>query len=168
MSGDGRRTRRDAPSADDAEFVETVLGRRTRSAWTVAARSATGQPSVIENPPFLDDGTPMPTRHWLVDPELLRRVGTLEASGAVNRAEAEIGLEVIAGIHQAAAATRDALIAADHVGPRPTGGVGGTRVGLKCLHAHLARHLAGVDDPVGRWTVAALENLDRRPDAAPR
>jgi exopolyphosphatase/guanosine-5'-triphosphate,3'-diphosphate pyrophosphatase len=37
--------------------------------------------------------------------------------------------------------------------------VGGTRVGVKCLHAHVAHHLAGGDDPVGRW---ALEQLDRR------
>mgnify|MGYP006284588455 CR=1 FL=1 len=28
---------------------------------------------------------------------------------------------------------------------------GGTRVGVKCLHAHYAYHLAGGDDPVGRW-----------------
>jgi hypothetical protein len=34
--------------------------------------------------------------------------------------------------------------------------VGGTRKGVKCLHAHLAWHLAGGDDPVGRWTVGEL------------
>ena len=45
----------------------------------------------------------------------------------------------------------------DHVGPRPTGGVGGTRLGIKCLHAHWAWHLAGGDDPVGRWIAARLE-----------
>ncbi len=44
-----------------------------------------------------------------------------------------------------------AAIPADHVGPRPSGGVGGTRLGVKCLHAHWAWHLAGGDDPVGRW-----------------
>jgi len=32
----------------------------------------------------------------------------------------------------------------------PRGGVGGTRVGVKCLHAHLANYLAGNDDPVGQ------------------
>jgi hypothetical protein len=30
-----------------------------------------------------------------------------------------------------------------------TGGVGGTRVGVKCLHAHLANFLAGEEDPIG-------------------
>jgi hypothetical protein len=47
-------------------------------------------------------------------------------------------------------------VPADHVGPRPSGGVGGTRVGVKCLHAHYAWYLAGGDDPVGRWVAAHL------------
>ena len=34
---------------------------------------------------------------------------------------------------------------------QPSGGVGGTRTGIKCLHAHYAWFLAGGDDPVGRW-----------------
>jgi hypothetical protein len=34
-------------------------------------------------------------------------------------------------------------------GVQPSGGVGGTRVGVKCLHAHLANYLVGAHDPVG-------------------
>src|SRR5439155_21867497 len=37
------------------------------------------------------------------------------------------------------------------------GGVGGTRIGLKCLHAHYAYHLAGGEDPVGAWVAARVE-----------
>jgi hypothetical protein len=37
-----------------------------------------------------------------------------------------------------------------HELPQASGGVGGTRRGLKCLHAHLAYFLAGGDDEVGR------------------
>ncbi len=44
----------------------------------------------------------------------------------------------------------------DHQGPRPHGGVGGTRAGVKCLHAHYAYFLAGGDDPVGRWVEERL------------
>ena len=47
-------------------------------------------------------------------------------------------------------------LAPDHRGPRPSGGVGGTRQGVKCLHAHLAWWLAGGDDPVGEWVAARL------------
>ena len=36
-------------------------------------------------------------------------------------------------------------------------GVGGTRQGIKCLHAHYAYLLAGGDDPVGEWTAEHLE-----------
>jgi len=139
------------------EWVANALGRRPQSRWTVAARDAEGHPSVIENEPFLDDGTPMPTRFWLIDRSLSRRVGTLEAAGGVDRAESEVGLEVIQATHDAAAAERDERIGAAHVGPRPSGGVGGTRRGVKCLHVHLAAHLAGIDDPVGRWVVEQLE-----------
>ncbi|HEY5171563.1 MAG TPA: DUF501 domain-containing protein [Acidimicrobiia bacterium] len=35
--------------------------------------------------------------------------------------------------------------------------MGGTGRGVKCLHAHLAYHLAGGDDPVGRWVEENLE-----------
>ena len=55
-------------------------------------------------------------------------------------------------------AERDADIPSDHVGPRPSGGVAGTRTGVKCLHAHYAWHLAGGDDPVGRWVAARLQD----------
>ncbi len=144
------------PQEADREHVRAVLGREPRGEWRVAARDAVGRPSVIENPPILPDGTPMPTRYWLVDPDLLRRVGTLESDGGVDRAEAAIGLDELELLHRRAAAERDALVPPDHPGPRPTGGVGGTRVGVKCLHAHVANHLAGADDPVGRW---ALEHL---------
>ena len=48
-------------------------------------------------------------------------------------------------------AERDAEIPDDYTGHRPSNGVGGTRQGVKCLHAHYAWFLAGGDDPVGRW-----------------
>ena len=31
---------------------------------------------------------------------------------------------------------------------------------MKCLHAHYAFHLAGGDDPVGRWVAARLATED--------
>ncbi len=75
----------------------------------------------------------------------------------MRRAESEIPAEAIAAAHRRYAAERDASIPADHQGPRPQGGVGGTRRGLKCLHAHYAWHLAGGDDPVGRWVAEQVD-----------
>jgi hypothetical protein len=119
-----------------------------------------GDPVVVRNAPFLDDGTPMPTRYYLVGADLVRSVSRLEADGGVRRAEAAIPAEEIAATHRRYAAERDAHIPTGHVGPCPSGGVGGTRTGVKCLHAHVAHLLAGGDDPVGRWTLEQIAGGD--------
>lgn len=131
--------------------VGRLLGRVPSGAFAVVVRDRHGGPAVIENAPLLDDGTPMPTRFWLVDPPLRDAVSRLEAAGGVRQAEATLPAEDIAAAHERYGALRDSAMPADHRGPRPSGGVGGTRRGVKCLHAHLAWFLVGGDDPVGRW-----------------
>ena len=69
---------------------------------------------------------------------------------------ADEALDAIAAAHDAYAAERDAALPAGWDGPRPTAGVGGTRQGIKCLHAHYAWFLAGGPDPVGAWVADAL------------
>ncbi len=142
---------------DDRARVEEQLGRPPRGAFEVVVRDDDGDPVVVRNDPFLDDGTPMPTRYYLVAPALVRAVSRLEAAGGVDRAEREIDAELIAATHARYAAERDAAIPPEHTGPRPYGGVGGTRLGVKCLHAHVAHLLATGDDVVGRWTLDQLE-----------
>ena len=111
---------------------------------------------VIANDPLLEDGTPMPTLFWLVDPELKVVVGRLESVGAIDEVEAAVDPVALEDAHQRYARQRDLLLPDDHAGARPSGGVGGTRVGVKCLHAHLAWWLVGGADPVGDWMVARL------------
>jgi hypothetical protein len=149
--------------ADDGQRVAALLGRPPRGDFEVVVRDATGDPVVIRNAPFLADGAPMPTRYWLVGPALRLLVDRLEAGGGVRRAEAEVDPHEVVAAHARYAAERDSQIPAHWTGPRPHGGVAGTRVGVKCLHAHLAWYLAGGDDPVGRWTAAAL--FPARPEA---
>jgi len=144
-------TSAEAATPDDVARVAEVLGRRPDAAFAVAARAPSGEPTVIINAPFLSDGTPMPTRWWLVDPGLRTRIGTLESEGGVRDAEAAVDPEELRRAHDTYAALRDEAIGADHTGPRPSGGVGGTRRGVKCLHAHYAWFLAGGHDPVGAW-----------------
>lgn len=143
-------------TAEDRAIVTELLGRTPAGAFEVVVRAEDGTPAVIANAPFLDDGTPMPTRYWLCDPHLREVVSRLESTGGVRAAEAEVGIERITVAHAAYAAERDALIAPGHTGPRPSGGVGGTREGVKCLHAHLAWWLTGADDPVGGWTARQI------------
>jgi hypothetical protein len=143
-------------SDPDVIAVAELLGREPAGKFEVVVRGDEGAPAVIENAPFLFDGTPMPTRYWLVDPSLREAVSRLESTGGVRQAEAAVADVLIAAAHTRYAEARDALIAADHRGPRPSGGVGGTRQGVKCLHAHLAWWLAGGDDPVGEWTAQRI------------
>lgn len=131
--------------------VTELLGRKPTTLYEVVIRSPQGEPVVIRNSPFTKTGVPMPTLYWLVDPELTRQVSTLEAGGGVRQAERAIDPALIEKAHQQYTAERDAEISPSHSGPRPSGGVAGTRTGVKCLHAHYAYFLAGGDDPVGRW-----------------
>ncbi len=145
-----------APSPADRDAVAGLLGRSPQGAFEVVVRAADGSPVVIRNAPLLDDGTPMPTRYWLVGAHERVAVGRLEAARGVNRAEVAVAADLIAEAHRRYAVEREAAIPVDHDGPRPFGGVGGTRQGVKCLHAHYAWHLAGGDDPVGRWVADRL------------
>jgi hypothetical protein len=142
---------------DDAATVARLLGRSPRGRFEVVVRDGGGDPVVIRNEPLLQDGTPMPTRYWLVGAALCDRVSRLEAGGGVRQAEASVEPGELAAAHARYAAERDAALPEGHRGPRPTGGVGGTRRGVKCLHAHYAWHLAGGDDPVGRWVERQLK-----------
>lgn len=140
----------------DRERVTKLLGRSPQGDFEVVVRNLDGDPIVVQNAPLLDDGTPMPTRYWLVGTAETLEVGRLEAAGGVNQAEAEIGADLVARAHTRYAIERDAQIPPSHSGPRPHGGVGGTRVGVKCLHAHYGWWLAGGDDPVGAWVAKKL------------
>ena len=139
-------------TGSDREVVARLLGRPPAGEFIVVVRRHDGTPAVIENAPLLKDGTPMPTMFWLVDSELRGAVSRLEAAGGVRRAAAAIPDGSITDAHARYATLRDRRITSSHGGPVPSGGVGGTRRGVKCLHAHLAWHLAGGEDAVGRWT----------------
>ncbi|MGH9105067.1 MAG: DUF501 domain-containing protein [Acidimicrobiales bacterium] len=140
-----------------------LLGRPPRGRFEVVVRDEEGAPVVIRNAPLFDDGTPMPTRYWLVGKRSCLAVDRLEAAGGVRAAEAAVDPAELERAHRRYAAERDAALPPSWTGPRPSGGVGGTRRGVKCLHAHYAWSLAGGDDPVGRWVAEQLS----RPAPAP-
>ena len=143
----------------DREVVAGLLGREPRG-FFVVVRDQAGAPVVIGNPPILDDGTPMPTRFWLVGRALATDVSRLESEGGVKQAEAAVDPAALRSAHDRYARERLGEMPAGYDGPAPSGGVGGTRQGVKCLHAHLAWYLAGGDDPVGMWVAERLD-VDR-------
>jgi len=83
-------------------------------------------------------------------------VSRLESVGGVKDAEASVDPEALEAAHARYAGERDRELPEGHDGPLPSGGVGGTRRGVKCLHAHFAWYLAGGDDPVGLWVADKL------------
>ncbi len=143
--------------AADRARVGELLGREPQAQFVVVVRHPSGDPVVIRNAAFLDDGTPMPTHYWLVDPGLLRAISRIEADGGVKAAQAEVDVAELEAAHARYAADRDESIRPGYLGPRPSGGIGGTRQGVKCLHAHYAYLLAGGSDPVGDWVQRHLE-----------
>jgi exopolyphosphatase/guanosine-5'-triphosphate,3'-diphosphate pyrophosphatase len=141
--------------ADRLEIAR-LLGHEPRGEFEVLVRDASGVPLVIQNAPLLFDGTPMPTRYWLVGKEAREAVSRLESAGGGRRIEELVDRGELTAAHARYAEERDMHLPAGHSGPRPHGGVGGTRQGVKCLHAHLAWFLAGGDDPVGRRVAKEL------------
>lgn len=149
---------------DDATVVEVQIGRSPRAESTVVARCHLGLPVVIQVPPRLEDGTPFPTLYWLTCPLASTRIGRLEGSGGVRRMEAKASSDPAFGAaldeaHREYGAIRDSGLPDDDLA-RPSGGVGGARAGVKCLHAHYAHSAAGGANPVGEAVAAWIEPLD--------
>ena len=149
---------------DDREVVEVQIGRPLRANSDVVSRCHLGVPVVTRVPPILDDGTPFPTLYWLTCPLATTRIGRLEGAGGVKRMErkAETDPEFADRLdeaHEAYREERDSLLQPD-ASPAPSGGVGGSVVGIKCLHAHYAHSRAGGDNPVGELVADWIEPLD--------
>jgi len=151
----------ETPEPADSRVTE-LLGRSPKVDYQVVVAGADGSPVVIRNEPLTHDGRPMPTRYWLVGGAQRAAVSRIESDGGVKRAESEVDPLELEDAHRRYAAERDAALPPGWGGPKPSGGVGGTRRGVKCLHAHYAWHLAGGDDPVGRWVA---DHLDGRAEA---
>jgi exopolyphosphatase/guanosine-5'-triphosphate,3'-diphosphate pyrophosphatase len=140
--------------SSDRLLVRAQLGREPTTPFTVTARCPGGHPLVIRNAPLDAEGRPFPTTFWLTCPDAVREVSRLESEGWIRKLDGDpVFAEAIARSHEEYAAER----ARDLPEARDWGGVGGTRTGLKCLHAHYAWYLAGGDDAVGEWVAGRIE-----------
>jgi len=148
----------------DSEILALQIGRPLRATCEVLRRCRLGLPIVVGVPPILDTGEPFPTRYWLTCPLAHRRVARVEAEGGVRAAQARVAadLELSAAVeaaHARYAREREALLPR---GPRhrPSGGIGGSSGGVKCLHAHYADFAAGNDNPIGQDVHDGIGELD--------
>ncbi|RLE13150.1 MAG: hypothetical protein DRJ28_07875 [Actinobacteria bacterium] len=149
----------------DRQVVTVQIGRPPRSPFDVRARCHLDLPIVIDVPPILDDGTPFPTTHWLTCRLALLRVSRIESQGGVAAADRLIAEDPDISRSFAEAMSRyqtdrDRLIPSEWGGPRPSGGVGGSRGGVKCLHAHYADTASGNENPIGAAVAIQIEPLD--------
>jgi hypothetical protein len=149
--------------AADREAVARQFGRDPTTRFEVVARCAepdgvSAHPLVIRNHPVDAEGRPFPTLFWLTCPEAVKAVSRLESTGEIGRLNRlfEEDPEFRAAVeraHEEYARERGRA----HEPAGEWGGVGGTRTGVKCLHAHYASHLAGGDDVVGRMVAERVE-----------
>ncbi len=148
----------------DRGVLEAQIGRPLRADSTVVVRCPLALPVVAKVPPILDDGTPFPTQYWLTCPLAVTRVGRLEALGGVRHMDRRAGIDAsfraaLEAAHRRYASERDEQVPPGS-DPAPTGGVAGSRGGVKCLHAHYADHAAGNANPVGAVVAPWVEPLD--------
>lgn len=149
-------------SEADEQCVTATMGRAPQGVVGVAARDAAGNPSVIINLPLVHDESdcwqPFPTLYWLVDQKLCAQIAEIERKGGVGEIEAMLEAdEELMRAHLAdnvfyararwALLNEDEKKVAEQEGFRQTledSGVGGVanHASVKCLHAHLAFHLA--------------------------
>ncbi|MEY3073293.1 MAG: hypothetical protein RLZZ353_1489 [Actinomycetota bacterium] len=154
-----------APEADAAltDLIGAQLGRPARGRPAVVHRCGHGLPTVVRVLPRLEDGTPFPTVFWLSCPLARSAVGRLEAEHRMVVLNERLVAEPDLAAAQAAAseryvAFRDRLGAPDPPLPgAPT--AGGLPDRVKCLHVHVAHHLATGDNAVGALALDELTPL---------
>ena len=149
------------PTPADLETVAAQLGRPTTSVVGIAARCPAGHPSVVVNYPVHRKGDrllPFPTLFWLTCTELNKAVSRLEMRGLIAELDdrLESDEELAAALlrnHESYIAQRwQQLTEADRAAVesaaltdvfhrRGIGGLSHLR-SVKCLHLHLAHHLA--------------------------
>ncbi|WP_312864126.1 DUF501 domain-containing protein [Saccharopolyspora phatthalungensis] len=126
----------------DRECIRRQLGRPPRGLHAIAARDATGDPTVVQTKPRLEDGTPFPTLYYLTAPQLVAHASTFEAEGLMREmtdrlAEDPDLAKRYRRAHESYLAERDAL---ESLGTRVS--AGGMPDRVKCLHVHIAHALA--------------------------
>lgn len=154
---------------DDAAVVAWQLGRAPRGSWRVVCRCSFGYPTCIATAPVLDGGAPFPTLFYLTCPHLVEEVSRLESGGFLEtvRGMVTTNESLASRLSDADDSYRKARAReAGGVDPAPNVGIAGQRdpLAVKCLHAHVAAYLGGIDDPIGEVVMMdrAAECRDQR------
>lgn len=128
----------------DVEAVSAQLGRPARDVLAVAARTPTGEPTVVATSPRLADGTPFPTLYYLTHPAATAAISALEAAGVMTELNLRLAedAELRAAYrvaHHAYLDDRDGILVVPELAGISAGGMPDR---VKCLHALAAHALA--------------------------
>jgi hypothetical protein len=146
----------------DARVVSKQIGREPRVPWRVATRCRYGYPTVVVSPSILADGTPFPTYAWLTCPWLSEHVAAEESAGATAGWAIRVARDpALAARLRATDLELRAARAKESGGADRCASVGlagqSDPLGVKCVHAHVALAIVGIDDPIGAELLGKIE-----------
>lgn len=156
-------------SEKDIKIVSRQLGRKPKNITKIVHRCSYGFPVVIESYSVLE-GKPFPTIYWLTCPYLRYQISKLESNGGVTKFENLLSKSsklyaehVSAHLKSKKRAIELAQNAPSSVIERLSNcGMGGITdfEHIKCLHMHVAYHIGGIKNPVGRMILFKLKSVE--------
>ena len=135
--------------------LEYQMGRTPREPWRVVVGCKYGCPQVVASPSKLADGELFPQWAWLTCPYLCKVIARVEAAGGCEEATRmlEKRPRCAEQICECDNKVRE-LRAQESGGTDHCSEVGlcGSKdpLKVKCLHSHVAYHLAGLSTPIGK------------------
>lgn len=157
------------PGKLDKKIIEYQLGREAENLGGIVKYCPYNKPALLLTLPYNDSGGVFPTTYWLSCPYLVKEVSRLEDQGLISTLTLRLKSDEkfrkeLEKAHLAYAEKRRSLLGAKDIkileenNPGilkvlTLSGVGGIRdkMGIKCLHTHLADFLAGGLNPVGKF-----------------
>ncbi len=154
---------------EDLRVVADALGRVPDGRIVEVPVRREGQPSVVTVHPLIERAgaiEPFPTLYWLVDPDLCRRISQFEAAGMITDIQqrivndADLRDQYRSDHHRYIAQRLSWMPPVDRIraGVLKSRGIAGIADfnQVKCLHAHVAHHLA---DEEGNTVARILDDL---------
>jgi len=144
----------------DSKIVEQQIDRKLRIDSEVSCRCHLNIPAVIKVPPKLEDGTPFPTTYWLTCPMYNKKIGSLESQGLIKELDKEIinnpDLKKQWKSRQISYEQEREKLETEDIGPKASGGVGGAKESIKCLHSHTADELSTGMNIIGKIVIESI------------
>lgn len=164
-------TKLTALSEEDLRIVSYQIGKIPKNMKRVAYRCSYGFPVVVESYPILD-GKPFPTIYWLTCPHLRYQISKLESNGEISRFEKllsntpQMYAEHIAAHLKSRKKAIDLAIAinaptsvAERLSVCGMGGITNFQH-VKCLHMHVAYHIGGIENPIGKMVLSEIKGVE--------